>query len=84
MSIQHRLIKVTFAYRLSKRTRPMGLVCVGEREKGGERESERERERRGEGKIERVSESKCVMFHLSPLSPQLAPLSRSQFCSRQC
>ena len=52
MSIQHRLIKVTFAYRLSKRTRPMGLVCVGEREKGGERE--RERERGGGGEIERV------------------------------
>ena len=53
MSIQHRLIKVTFAYRLSKRTRPMGLVCVGEREKEGERERERERER--EGGRERLS-----------------------------
>lgn len=33
MSVQHRLIKVTFAQRLSKRTRPIGRLgrCVRER-----------------------------------------------------
>lgn len=41
-SIQHRLIKVAYAHRLSKRMRPMGLVCVCEcterkRENGGKK-----------------------------------------------
>lgn len=62
MSTQQRLIKVAFAHRLCKWTRPKGLECV--------HMCVQEREREGEKYWPCVSESKCVMFHrCHPLSP---------------